>query len=87
MFPVLCTSAPILTDGQVTGAVMSFHDITERRRAEEAMRESEERYRLVTNTASDAILTIDEASTILFANPAAEKVFGHDARDLMGQSP
>ncbi len=64
----------------------NIRDITERKRVEVALRESEARYRLVTDTASDAILTIDEQSTILFANPATEKIFGHNARELIGQS-
>ncbi len=53
--------------------------------ANRELRESEERYRTVAETATDAILTIDEESTILFANPAAEKVFGYSAQELQGQ--
>ncbi|MGH9861833.1 MAG: PAS domain S-box protein [Candidatus Acidiferrales bacterium] len=56
------------------------------RRADAALRESEERYRVVAETATDAILTIDEHSTILFANPAAEKIFGYSPGELLGQS-
>ncbi|MBA2645183.1 MAG: PAS domain S-box protein, partial [Pyrinomonadaceae bacterium] len=57
----------------------------ERKDAEEALRESEESYRTLAQTASDAIITIDEASTIMFANPAVEKVFGYPAHELKGQ--
>src|ERR1700752_5014264 len=59
-------------------------DITERKQAEEAMRESEERYRVVAETASDAIITIDQKSVILFANPAAEKIFGYSVAEMVG---
>jgi PAS domain S-box-containing protein len=58
----------------------------ERKAAELALRESEERYRLVAETASDAIITIDEKSTILLANPAVEKVFGYQREELLGQN-
>src|SRR5229473_3341371 len=56
-----------------------------RRQAEEWLRESEERYRVVAETATDVIITIDENSTILFANRAAERVFGHTIAELLGQ--
>ncbi|HLM58309.1 MAG TPA: PAS domain S-box protein [Pyrinomonadaceae bacterium] len=86
LFPVLCTSAPILNDGQVSGAVMTFHDISARRRAEAELQESEERFRTLAETASDVIVTIDEESRILFINPSAEKVFGYRPEELTGQS-
>jgi PAS domain S-box-containing protein len=47
-------------------------DITERKRAEEELRANEEQFRAVAESASDAIITIDEASAILFLNPATE---------------
>jgi PAS domain S-box-containing protein len=59
--------------------------LVERRRAEEAKRESETRFRTLAETASDAIITIDETGTIIFVNPAAEKVFGHQAGQMIGQ--
>jgi PAS domain S-box-containing protein len=56
----------------------------ERKRSEEALRESEARYRVVVETASDAIFTIDQDSTILFANPGAERLFGYSREELIG---
>lgn len=60
-------------------------DITNRKRQEEALRESEERYRTVTEAASDTIITIDEDSTILFVNRAAEEAFGYTTQEMLGQ--
>jgi PAS domain S-box-containing protein len=57
----------------------------ERKRAEEALRESEEQYRVVAETASDAIITIDTESRIVFINPAAEEVFGYALSEMLGQ--
>jgi PAS domain S-box-containing protein len=42
--------------------------------------------RVIAETASDAIITIDADSTILFANHAAEKIFGYARGELIGQS-
>lgn len=60
-------------------------DITERKRAEEARRYSEEQYRTVVETATDAVVSIDEQSKILFVNPATTKIFGYDTSELVGQ--
>ncbi|MGH9532406.1 MAG: PAS domain S-box protein, partial [Terriglobales bacterium] len=53
--------------------------------AQEALRESEERYRTVAETAGDAIITIDGRSAIRFANRATEKIFGYSPAELLGQ--
>ena len=56
-----------------------------RENAEEKFRESEARYRIVAETASDGLLSIDEDSTVLFANPATERIFGHKVEEVIGQ--
>jgi len=56
-----------------------------RENAEEKFRESEARYRIVAETASDGLLSIDEDSTVLFANPATERIFGHKVEKIIGQ--
>ncbi len=60
-------------------------DITDSRLSEEALRESEERYRVVAETAADGIITIDEHSRILFVNGAAQRIFGYAGDELVGQ--
>jgi len=60
-------------------------DITERKREESARRYTEERHRLVLETANDAVISIDESSVILFANPATKGIFGYDPTELIGK--
>ncbi len=85
-FPVIVSRAPLRDQkGAVTGSVSTVKDVTERKRAEAALRDSEERYRAVTDAASDAIISIDETSRIVFVNAGAEKTFGYTRDELLGQ--
>ncbi|HSZ01267.1 MAG TPA: PAS domain S-box protein, partial [Terriglobales bacterium] len=60
-------------------------DITERKKEESERRSIEQRYRVMVETASDAVVCIDEKGAILLANPATTKVFGYDPADLIGK--
>jgi PAS domain S-box-containing protein len=60
-------------------------EISERRGVEEALRESEERYRHIINAAADAIISIDEAGLVCEFNRAAEQIFGFSTSELLGK--
>ncbi len=60
-------------------------DITEQKLAEQALRDSEERYRLIVDNALDAIIVIDQHGIILGWNPRAEKIFGWSRQEALGQ--
>src|SRR5207244_4331451 len=57
-----------------------------RRRAEEALRESEQRYRLLWENSTDAVVLVDAESVIQFANPAVEEIFGYKSSELVGEN-
>ena len=82
-FPIELTLAQLLQEG--APAVMAhIRDITERKRAEDALRRSEEQMRSVVDHAVDGIITIDEQGTVQTLNPAAERIFGYRAGDVVG---
>ena len=61
-------------------------EITERQHAEAARRHSEEQFRNVVETATDAVVTIDEAGHILYLNQAVSRIFGYSTSELIGHS-
>ena len=72
--------------GTVVGLIGISRDITERKEAEQALRESEERLARIMECTLDAIITIDEHHTIHLFNVAAEDIFRCRAAEAIGQS-
>jgi PAS domain S-box-containing protein len=72
--------------GQIVGASVIARDVSARNRAEAALRDSEERLRSVVNHVVDGIISIDEQGTVETFNPAAERIFGYAAAEVIGQN-
>ena len=81
--PILLGGA--LFEGSGNEGVAFVLDLTEQRRQESARLYSEERYRVVVETASDAVVNIDDKGSIVFANPATATIFGYDPAELAGK--
>ena len=58
----------------------------ERKKAEDILLQSEERHRVLAETASDAIVTINESGDIVYVNPSTAKMFGHATSELIGRN-
>ncbi len=61
-------------------------DITERKMAEQSLRESEEKFHSITASAQDAIIMMDDEGKITYWNGAAEKIFGYLENEVIGWS-
>lgn len=72
--------------GRPLCTMATLADITERRRTEAALRESEERYRDLVENSRELICTHDLNGVILSANPAAAAVLGYDLAELVGKN-
>ena len=73
-------------EDRIEGAVMTFFDITLRRRAEEQARATEARMQMVAESANDyAIITLDEAGRVSSWNKGAEVLFGYSAEEMQGE--
>ena len=72
-------------DKQVTGLLSVNRDITERKQAENALRNSQEQMSGIFNSAMDAIISIDTDQRIVIFNPAAEKMFHLSQSEAIGK--
>ncbi len=81
----LSASAVLNEAGTPICVMASFLDITERKRADEALRESEQRYRGVVQNTTAVILRVDPQGIIRFANERALRFFGYSAEELIGR--
>lgn len=81
---ILWHNTVLKEDGRPTGTLSSGEDITERKLAEKALRQSEARYRLVHDTAFDAIITADANDIIIDVNATAERIFGYQRDEFFG---
>jgi PAS domain S-box-containing protein len=68
------------------GFVFNTRDVTARRRAEEALRQSEEHFRALIENAHDLICILDPAGNMAYLSPPTQRILGTDPEELMGRS-
>jgi PAS domain S-box-containing protein len=81
----LDTTAGLIEYKGNTATIAAAIEITEHKQAVEALRESEEKFRAISNTAVDAILVMNNEGKISYWNTAAERMFGYTSAEAMGK--
>jgi PAS domain S-box-containing protein len=76
---------PVLFNDNFASQVF-FRDITERKNVENALKESEEKFKNIADTAFDGIVLMDQNGNIAFWNKAAEKILGYSVDEILGKN-
>ena len=86
-YMLLAHFVPFYQSGrQQTGSLMVMHNITGLEQTDAALRESQERYRLIAENATDVISAHDTNGTIVYVSPAIENVLGYTPDEVLGSS-
>ncbi len=81
-----CTLHNLLHDPKINGVVANYRDITDRRRAEEAIRTSEERFRNLVEATSDWVWETDPRGMYTYVSPKVREVMGYEVGEIIGKS-
>ena len=71
--------------GEIIGVLGTYLDVTERKQAEKALKESEERFQQVAETAEEWIWEMDAAGVYTYSNPVVERILGYAPEELVGR--
>lgn len=79
--------SPILGEnGNVIGAVLTFRDITERRKVQEQLRQSEKRFRALIEKSSEGVCILDSAGNLTYITETATRILGYRVDELVGRN-
>ncbi len=82
---VLLSSTPLDPENLSAGVTFTALDITERKQAEEALRKSEEHYRMLAETINDGLSQLDENGKYVYVNKRCGEIFGYSPKEMIGR--
>ncbi|WMW81616.1 response regulator [Undibacterium cyanobacteriorum] len=83
-FPVSLVASPIFENGEIVGSVAAFQDITARHAAEAALRESENKQRMILDNAADAVFVAGPDERWIYVNDLALNMLGFERDEVLG---
>jgi PAS domain S-box-containing protein len=86
-FVVENSSMPLVSEGKIVGAVATWHDITDRKKTEDALRQSELRFRSLVETTSDWVWATDADAVYTYSSPKVKEVLGYEPQEIIGKKP
>ncbi len=85
-FPIAIVAAPLVDGGQIMGSVAAFQDISERKRTEEELRQSDLKQRMLIDNAADDVLITSDEGELAYVNELATELLGYSRAELVGAS-
>ena len=86
LFDISITVSPLTDrDGNIIGASKIARDISEQKLAQQALHDSEERWRVTLESIGDAVIATDPAAVVTFANAVATDILGRSVADIVGR--
>jgi len=86
IFPVSISTSSIKVNNKIKGFITLYQDITERKKAEEELRQSEEKFSSIFKNIPDAAFYQSTKKTILDVNPTFTRLFGYTKEDILGKN-
>ena len=83
---VFISSAPVIIDKKPQGTITLYRDITERKKTEETLRESQQEFAGLFSNNPEALVYIDEKGTIININPRFTELFGYTLEEIKGRN-
>ena len=84
---VLLFASRLTVAGKIVGSLASVHDITDRKRMESALRESEAKFQNLVETVSDLVWEVDRNGIYTYVSPKVKDILGYAPEELLGKTP
>ena len=84
-YPAIVRTIPIVSNDKVIGVRGVALDITDRKKSEKEVQESEEKFRAIARSVKDAVILTDKNAKVVYWNPASEKIFGYSNSEVINK--